>query len=276
MLTIIFGLPKGTVIFGSQFAMNSFMKKLLLAAMLLAAFATQAMGQTTTGMFVYTITIDFQRDITPEMKANMGNMPAKMEVSKELLFDANHSLYRPAPDLETAESGGGGGMRRMMQNEEVFTDFDNRTTTTRHELGDDVFIVSDSIQPQQWKLTNETKEILGYTCRKAITTKEMRNRRMVVENGQQVRKEVTDTVNVIAWYAEAIPVASGPDFAGTLPGLILEMDMADGRFHTIATDFRKKFPKGELKAPEGTLITKEELKAKREEYFKAFRPHGPR
>lgn len=244
----------------------------LLAAILFLSLPVGA--QLTTGMFIYTRSVDFQRDITPEMKASMGNMPAKFESSLELMFDKGQALYRPAPDLEGMESGGGGMMRRMMAGEEVYTDFTSRICTTRYEVGDQVYIVIDTIKQQGWKLTNETKDIMGYTCRKALTTKIVTNRRPVVENGQQVRKEVTDTVDVEAWYAEAIPVPAGPDFSGTLPGLILEMTMAEGRIHIVATDFRKKYPKPELKRPEGTLVSRDELKAKQKEFFKSMGPRG--
>ncbi|MGC4130584.1 MAG: GLPGLI family protein [Bergeyella sp.] len=62
-----------------------------------------------------------------------------------------------------------------------------------------------------WKLENESKEILGYKCKKATTY--FRGR------------------NYVAWYTEKIPISNGPYKFGGLPGLILELSDVKLNFH---------------------------------------------
>lgn len=67
------------------------------------------------------------------------------------------------------------------------------------------FLIKDTLTPLVWSIIeSETKQINGYLCRKA--------------------KAIINEINIIAWYAELIPVSSGPDFYFGLPGLILELE----------------------------------------------------
>ncbi|MEI9810360.1 MAG: GLPGLI family protein [Bacteroidota bacterium] len=92
------------------------------------------------------------------------------------------------------------------------------------------FIIDDSIRPLKWKMTTETKTILNHNCIKATAVQTSARTQMVMENGKMDRKEVQDTSLIVAWFATDIPVSGGPaEFQGQLPGLILEMDVANGR-----------------------------------------------
>ncbi|MGB3466297.1 MAG: GLPGLI family protein, partial [Cyclobacteriaceae bacterium] len=57
---------------------------------------------------------------------------------------------------------------------------------------------------RRWKITTEQKEILGFTCRKAV---------------------LDDSTEVVAWYTSEIPTSSGPETFNGLPGIILELEM---------------------------------------------------
>ncbi|MCM1255231.1 MAG: GLPGLI family protein [Duncaniella sp.] len=61
----------------------------------------------------------------------------------------------------------------------------------------------DSTAIQQWTISDETKDYLGHTCRKA--TCRFRGR------------------DYVAWYAEDIPIPYGPFIFRGLPGLIIEL-----------------------------------------------------
>lgn len=61
----------------------------------------------------------------------------------------------------------------------------------------------DSTAIQQWAISDETKDYLGHTCRKA--TCHFRGR------------------DYVAWYAEDIPISYGPYIFRGLPGLIVEL-----------------------------------------------------
>jgi len=63
-------------------------------------------------------------------------------------------------------------------------------------------IYSDELHPQSWTLTDERKDVLGYSCQKATTR--FRGR------------------DYTAWVATDIPISNGPWLLGGAPGLILE------------------------------------------------------
>lgn len=68
------------------------------------------------------------------------------------------------------------------------------------------FLISDSLQNYDWKITRESKEILGYEVRKA--------------------EAIADSItNIIAWYAPKLTYKDGPDVYSGLPGLIMEIEI---------------------------------------------------
>ena len=72
-----------------------------------------------------------------------------------------------------------------------------------HAHGRTIYI-RDSFINFCWNFTSEKKEILGYTCSKAIIND---------YHGQEIT----------AWYASEIPIPNGPIEFGGLPGMILEL-----------------------------------------------------
>lgn len=65
----------------------------------------------------------------------------------------------------------------------------------------------DVSNPLEWKLTKETKNILGYKCNKAIA---------IIKNSKH-------SYTVTAWYTQQIKFKVGPNGKFGLPGLILEI-----------------------------------------------------
>ncbi len=72
------------------------------------------------------------------------------------------------------------------------------------------FIVKDTINTF-WKMTNDSKEIMGYKCFKATCEK-------VVVNAAGTFKN-----DIIAWFCPQLPYQFGPMGYGQLPGLIFEL-----------------------------------------------------
>lgn len=73
----------------------------------------------------------------------------------------------------------------------------------------DHFIYNEKLEPQQWEILDQTKEILGYECQKAVC--DFRGRRYE------------------AWFTWELPISEGPWKFEGLPGLI--MAVADDRGH---------------------------------------------
>lgn len=79
----------------------------------------------------------------------------------------------------------------------------------------------EELQPEfKWQLHNESKKILDYQCKKA--TVKYRGREFT------------------AWYTSEIPVNNGPFVFEGLPGLILELEDSENKYHFTAFAIDKK------------------------------------
>lgn len=117
------------------------------------------------------------------------------------------------------------------------------------ELGGKNYLVSDSIRNGNWKLTDDSKTILGHACRKAVSTVIGKRSIAMMENGKMERREIADTSLSEAWFTSDIPVSAGPEIQGQLPGLILELSTRGGRIHYMATGISPKADTQALKEP---------------------------
>ncbi|WP_162984915.1 GLPGLI family protein [Mesonia aquimarina] len=111
-------------------------------------------------------------------------------------------------------------------------------------IGGKVFYVKYKNIFTPWKITDETKSILGYKCRKAIT----------YFNSERIKNKDP----IIAWFTEEIPASYGPYRYYGLPGFILEVYELGRRHYARKITLNKKvkidFPKEE------ELYTQEEFR----------------
>ncbi|RYY87797.1 MAG: GLPGLI family protein [Chitinophagaceae bacterium] len=219
------------------------MKKLILPLFLLIAGYAQAQqqGARTEVPAKREGTVTYERVMQMRLPANMppevaARIPKERTDVFELLFGNDQSLWRIVPvvdgsDATTINSGGGTFvMRQAGNNDESYFNFTKGERLDKRELFDNDFIVVDTISRLAWKLSEETKVILGHTARKATAQRIGQRMAVTMENGEMKRTPVADTATIVAWYTTAIPVSVGPqDFQGQLPGLILELDVNNGR-----------------------------------------------
>lgn len=113
---------------------------------------------------------------------------------------------------------------------------------------DNYFIVNKKQKDFKWELFKETKEILGYTCYKAVS-KEVK-----LINGKE------KTFNTIAWYAPALKYQVGPQDFGGLDGLILELVDKKRKYYCTEILSPDKMPMFILEKPtKGKVVTEEEF-----------------
>lgn len=97
------------------------------------------------------------------------------------------------------------------------------------------FLVVDKLEPINWQLGNETKQIGKYTCFKAVASVPKDNLEWYNFSWNELRQaEVSEGENeeiemtlIEAWYTPQIPVSHGPAEYWGLPGLILEVSYGD-------------------------------------------------
>ncbi|HEX2684478.1 MAG TPA: GLPGLI family protein [Ferruginibacter sp.] len=228
------------------------MKKLLSALTVLLCIQT-AVAQVKEGKITYEQKVDMHRRI-PEDNQQMRSMVPPFRTAKyELLFGDNQSLFKAVeeePDLTEENNGGvviriGGGA-----DNEYYKNFTTKRAVESREMMQEIYLVDDSLRSITWKLEEgETKTILGYTCKKATGK---------TERGSEI----------VAWYAEEIPVAAGPDQFNGLPGMILGIDANKGEIVFTAVSLDKKADIKKIKAPtKGKKMTNAEFVAKQKELF---------
>lgn len=262
------------------------MKKFYLIAAV--AFTLTVQAQTKEGRVVYERTTQMNNirfgggNLPPEVQAQMARAPRTRTDQFELLFSPEQSLFQFLPNAaadEGANTVSGGGVTIQMRvntNEITYVNLANGTRVEQREIFDKNFVVTDTIQKLQWKLSDETKTILNFTGRKATASSIINRPRMTMENGEMKREMVTDTVAVVAWFTTEIPVPSGPNYQGQLPGLILELDVNKGQSVIRAIEFSPKVAINKIKEPkDGKRLTAAEFSKEREKLMEEMRKNMP-
>ena len=233
------------------------MKKNLIAACCLMFIIFTVRAQQKEGKITYERTSQLQIRFAGMNEEMERNIPKTRTDKFELVFGNNQSLWKQA-EQENEEDGsfGGGGMQINIvaagSDDVLYTNFDAAKKVELRVMFDKKFIVEDSIRPLKWKMSEETKTILNHLCRKATAVRYSKRTIMNMDNGKMERKEVDDTSNIIAWFTTDIPVSAGPaEYQGQLPGLILEMNINNGRQTFIAKQILAKTDLAVIKEPQG-------------------------
>lgn len=219
------------------------------------------------GKVIYERTIQMQIQVN-DNDALSQMMPKTRTDKFELIFGNNQSLWKHVDQDENIEGFEGNGMQIKVMgpgtNDITFYDFTAARKIEQREVFDKKFIVEDTVRKLNWKLAGETQTILGHVCQKATAQNVAQRMQMTMENGKMERKEFADTTLIIAFFTTDIPVTTGPEVAGQLPGLILSLDMNNGRMVYKAIEISPKADIASIKEPtKGKKVTPAEFNAER-------------
>lgn len=247
-----------------------------------ALITIQAQAQQQTGRVVYEYTRQMMVRMAGPGGAEQPPPPPHAHViKKEVLFGNNQMLRRTLEDNtmnDFADEGRGIQVRAFGMGDDDITwlNFADGRKVEQKEFATKQYLVTDSVRKQNWKLTGETKTILGYTCQQAVTNRYGKRMMISMDNGNMTRKEVPDTSNVVAWFTPAVPVPAGPDFEGQLPGLILQIDI-NGNTTYKATEVSQKTDVAAIKEPrKGKKVTAEEFNKERDKVMEEMHRSGGR
>jgi len=206
------------------------MKKWFVAAFA-AVLAHIAIGQQFSGIATYQSSTKMEMKMdstrfTPEQIKQFKEMMRK-QLFKEytLKFNRAESIFVVVEELDAAPqgnmrggnfamfAGGAGGL--------VYKSLASKMMYEQVEFFGKIFLISDSLKLEDWKLGKETKQIGSYTCYKATTSRQIITRKMSTEKESEID---TIQVEVVAWYTPQIPLSHGPDIYWGLPGLIMEIN----------------------------------------------------
>ncbi len=256
------------------------MKKLFPAAIAILAF-TYLDAQEKEGKVTYERVSQVQIQINDGPDGLAQQLPRTRTDKFELIYGNGQSLWKGAEqENENDHISGEGGMQIRMivagSDDVLYTDFGKGTRVEKRELFDKKFIIDDSIRSMKWKMMGETKSILNHNCMKAIATDIRTRTIMNMDNGKMERKEIQDTINFVAWFTTEIPVPAGPaEYQGQLPGLILELDVNNGRQLYKATGINPKADLSQVKEPEGKKrYTPAEFKAERDKMIEEMQKNN--
>lgn len=148
-------------------------------------------------LFVAEADISVKAEINSDFQNYIANNPQFRNDSFQLSFENDKTFYEPL--ISSLKIGIG---TPVANRNKVYTDFTIRTVIAEKNTYDEIIVLKDSIRNIKWKLTDETREIAGYDCRRANAL-------------------IMDSVYVVAFYTDAIKTKGGPELFNGLPGMIL-------------------------------------------------------
>lgn len=170
--------------------------------------------------------------VTYEKKVNLANLYKNVgwfqsddKFYKEeylLTTNSDYSMYQKIESTEIQENY----LSSYMTYSETYIDLMKKTQISQKEVGEKTFLMKDSLPEIQWHIHNETKEIAGYTCTKAMA-------------------KFADSIVIVAYYTEDLEASIGPESVGGLPGTILGLVIP--KLHT--TWLAKSVEKMEVNPP---------------------------
>ncbi|MEO1052741.1 MAG: GLPGLI family protein [Bacteroidota bacterium] len=219
-------------------------------------FGTTVQAQEMSGRITYEQQIKLEFSFEGQDMQGLESMiPKSRKSTMQLLFTEEASLYKKSPVEEggdsefTNDSGAVIKIAVSGADNETYRDIQNKNLVEKREFFGKNFLIKGD-KTYAWKIAGEQKEILGYACQKAT-----------LQDGDR---------NVVAWFTPQIPLATGPEGYGNLPGMILEVNINEGKRTIVATEIAMgEVDAKSVKEPtKGKEVTREEFVAIVEEKTK--------
>jgi GLPGLI family protein len=180
------------------------MKNICITGMLALFSCAHAAAQ----QFINKASIEYE--VTSNIQKTMGNMFWMQDLMDKLpkfktayftyTFANNKSIYKF--DRWNDQSKKIPEFLRQDEENSWYTDFNTSRLTMQKNMWGSMLNVEDSMRKLKWRITNESRVIAGFNCRKAVT-------------------QIFDSVYVFAFYTDEILLTGGPCSISGLPGMIL-------------------------------------------------------
>lgn len=155
--------------------------------------------------------------------------PQFKKLKSTLLFTKTQTLYSSVADDEKTDID----IPMIYQHNTTYTNLLTKNSLTQKKVYEQLFLVKDSVRNIKWKITDEFRDIAGYTCRRANAL-------------------IMDSIYVVAFYTINIPVNGGPESFTGLPGMILGVALP----HENVTWFANQVIQKSIQPTEITMPTK--------------------
>ncbi|MFD2742452.1 MULTISPECIES: GLPGLI family protein [Sphingobacterium] len=203
----------------------------LLVAIALCKSAMSQVASSKDGVIVYEKSINvysfFKNLGKPESELyKPGNDNQFYKSNYKLVYDDSRSLYYPI-DRAPTDDINISVLTMVGMDNKVYKDFnENMMFSEKKGLTGTVNYVT-KIPDIKWKLTDEEREIAGYTCRRA--------------NGLML-----DSIYVVAFYSSEFDIQGGPESFSGLPGMILGVALPHQNVTWFATEISNDVASGEI------------------------------
>ncbi|MEP3836697.1 MAG: GLPGLI family protein [Algibacter sp.] len=213
-----------------------------------------------------------------------------LEKTYVLTFNKEESIFVEDEKLSSPVSSGRGfgGFASSFAPGPQYKNIKDKVYLQDQEFFGKQFLIKEDMEPLEWVMGKETKQIGQYLCFKATAKKVSNevgfgpprpnnNENSGDETENKTNKNEPEIVEVVAWYTPQIPVSQGPADYWGLPGLILEVNAGDNVMLCSKIVINPE-EKTEIKAPKkGSVVTQAEYKeivTKKMEEFRANRGGG--
>jgi GLPGLI family protein len=178
------------------------MKRLIIILLIISAgYSAMSQQLVLSGKITYERKENMHKSLTDKgdwIEKMKEKMPKYRTDIFQLHFNTKQSLYKL---IEEEESPFAQWWRWAATNT-VYTNFETGRQTAEKTIYEMNYRLEDSLPALQWKMLGEYREIAGYNCRKAGAI-------------------INDSLYIIAFFTEQIPVSSGPESIKGLPGMVL-------------------------------------------------------
>lgn len=170
----------------------------------------------------------------------------------DLYFDFTKTLYQPGEQISNFNA-----WEFPAEDNIVFNDLKLFTTVSSKRIEQNHFLFNETLRKLKWEETNEVRTIAGFTCKK-------------------VNAALWDSIIVVAYYCEDIPVAGGPESFTGLPGMILGVEMPNEHTSIFATVVKKEVDVTKIKRPfHGQLVSYKELDQQLQPILRTYGKDAP-
>jgi GLPGLI family protein len=142
-----------------------------------------------------------------------------------LSFDDEETFFEP--DHSRAANADPGNSANFLgsyaSSNRIYSDLHSGVSVAKKRIFGEEYIVKDAIRKIRWKITDETRDIIGFTCRRANAI-------------------IMDSIYVVAFYTDQIVPQGGPESFSGLPGMILGVALPEQHITWFATGLAPKVP----------------------------------
>lgn len=204
------------------------------------------------GIMKRTMSDDDESFYSNMYKDYIKSRPQFKKLKSTLSFSGAKTLFTPDPEGQD-ETAGFVNNPLIKQLNTISIDLAGGISITQKKIYEETFLIKDSIRKINWKITDEFRDIAGFTCRRANAI-------------------VLDSFYVVAFYTDEIPVSGGPESFTGLPGMILGVALPHEHITWFATKITEApVSSNELSPPvKGKPVNDQQLRTTLEAFFKSW------